>query len=613
MTFLQLLKLYDCPKGEFEAGFLTMPTSFLIPVQKQEETDGAFIWPAGKESCATTRLSNEFPHEEGYILEVTSNGIEIEAHTKAGVFYAMQTLRDYRRIHGNTLSCTRIEDWPDFAMRGVYFDVSRGKVPTVETLKQLIETLAHWKINELQLYIENVFTFSKHPSIGKGWSPMTPEELLELQAHCEKHHMRFVPTLTSFGHFEKILALPEYIHLAELPGHLGYPGGTTLNPGHPGSIQLVKELYDEFLPLFSATQANACGDEPWELGDGASKAVVEAKGKGEVFLDYMLQLHEIVKANGKQMQIWADMVLEYPELIDRFPKDIVMINWEYSGDPATPGRMKHCDLFKAHGFEWIAAPGIGSWNSHGTNRPNAMSNIRSFANLAREHGALGLLNTHWGDCGTRTPHACILHGFAYGAAHAWNGQAVDDNLFTETFAETLFGPASETAALIRTTGETQSRTGSEVYHCLVAAVDPQRNIFEGMDPASPVRWQWSNINEFFEAADPIKCATTGEELEKLLSGPMKVALPAEQALYLDELTLAARMDLAACRKVVLTCRRRGGERVEPQEWAALARELEGLSADFEGNWLLRNKPSRLADNLSVLRSATQECFDLAAE
>lgn len=187
--------------------------------------------------------------DEAYALMISKSGVEIRSRSTSGAFYALQTLRELLEQNGRSpLPCQRIEDAPDFARRGVYYDCSRGKVPKLETLCALIGFLARYKVNELQLYVENVFAFSAHPEIGRGYSPLTAADILALQDYARRHHMRLVPSLASFGHLERVLALPAYRKLGELPGHLGFPGGTTLNPCHPGSIKLLRELYAEYLP-----------------------------------------------------------------------------------------------------------------------------------------------------------------------------------------------------------------------------------------------------------------------------------------------------------------------------------------------------------------------------
>jgi hypothetical protein len=241
----------------------------LIPVQRYTRQKGVFVWPR-EAVLASVRLSDRtameqmagnlrgrgvkvrleysgwseaavriqrtggWRSEEAYRLRVGTKGVEIFSGGDAGAYYALQTLRELVTIHGGRLPACAIEDGPDFPRRGVYHDCSRGKVPTLETLKALVERLARWKINELQLYVENVFRFKRHADIGRGYSPFTAEEILDLQEHCRKHHVRLVGSLATLGHMEKILSLPAYRTLAELPGFRGYAGGTTLCPDDPG-------------------------------------------------------------------------------------------------------------------------------------------------------------------------------------------------------------------------------------------------------------------------------------------------------------------------------------------------------------------------------------------
>jgi N-acetyl-beta-hexosaminidase len=82
---------------------------------------------------------------EAYRIVVKRDAVEIYAAADAGAYYAVQTLRDLTVIYGKVLPVCRIEDRPDFRRRGVYHDCSRGKVPTLDTLKDLVTLLAHWK------------------------------------------------------------------------------------------------------------------------------------------------------------------------------------------------------------------------------------------------------------------------------------------------------------------------------------------------------------------------------------------------------------------------------------------------------------------------------------
>ncbi|MFW5742953.1 MAG: glycoside hydrolase family 20 zincin-like fold domain-containing protein, partial [Spirochaetota bacterium] len=412
------------------------------------------------------RRKRAIANPEGYELSIAPERIMISAPTAAGAYYAMQTLREIVRAEGPTLAAREIADEPDFPRRGFYLDCSRGKVPEVDTIRELVEWLAHWKLNELQLYVENVFTFASHPRIGEGYSPFTPEDIRAIGEHCRLHHVRLVPSLTSLGHFEKILMLPEYADLGELPGFRDLPGGTTINPLDPRSLELVADMYDEFVPLFDAVDFNVCGDEPWELGQGRSKAKADEVGVGRVYLDWMLELRRLSVRHGRRMNMWGDIVLKHPEIIPELPPEIVLLNWDYTPN----GRMlTRTNEFAEAGLPLVCCPGTNGWQSHGTRLGVSMRNIHQFVGIAREYRAEGILNTDWGDGGHRNTLGVSLHGAAYGAACSWNyggtpGPESDE--FTQAFTAGVFGDESGAlASYLQTIGDDEY--GQWAYHALL--------------------------------------------------------------------------------------------------------------------------------------------------
>jgi hexosaminidase len=524
---------------------------------------------------------NAISNPEGYKIEIHADGVEIFTATEAGSFYAIQTLKDLSVIYNDKLPCCVIEDWPDFKRRGVYLDCSRGKVPKLSTLKELVVRLAHWKINELQLYIENVFTFKKHPEIGKGYSPFTPVEILDLQGHCKKYHITLVGSLASFGHFERILSLPKYQHLGELAGYRGYPGGTTLCPIDSGSIKLVSELYSEFVPLFEAEDFNVCCDETWELGEGRSKKLADKIGKGEVYLQFLLKIYNLCQKYGKRMNVWADIVLKHPELLKKLPKDIVMLNWEYEQDGENLYRTK--EIAKA-GMPFMVCPGTSSWLTHGTRLPNAMGNVSNFAKQGRKFGAEGLLNTDWGDNGHRNMLGVSLHSFAHGAAHSWNGKAVNEEKFTERFCESVFRQKNKKIAdIIIKIGSNYIVCGTNVPNrswLYPALVEPVKNI----TPDSYI-YKMSEKGLKKIIADSYDSRHTGLPLQNF------------EKIAIEEIELAARMDVLAAQRALAI------KNSKYSQLQKLQKPFMEMADNFKKLWLIRNKPSRLKDNLNLFKQA----------
>ena len=91
---------------------------------------------------------------EAYEISVRENDIGIKAEGPAGAFYAVQTLRQL--FKNGKIPCIDIKDAPDFAIRGFYHDITRGRVPTVKKLKELIDKMAYFKLNHLQQYIFDI-------------------------------------------------------------------------------------------------------------------------------------------------------------------------------------------------------------------------------------------------------------------------------------------------------------------------------------------------------------------------------------------------------------------------------------------------------------------------
>jgi hypothetical protein len=552
-------------------------------------------------SCSVRiHRGREFKGRESYTLSIAPKEITIVCSTDAGAYYAVQTLRELLAIHGRSLPCCRIEDWPDFARRGIYHDCSRGKVPTLETLKALVERLARWKMNELQLYVENVFFFHRHPDIGADYSPLTAEEILSLQDHCRLHHVRLVGSFASFGHLELVLKLPRYRRLGETYMKSGDNPGSTLCPTDPGSIKLLSELYEEYVPLFEAEDFHICGDETYHLGNFRSRRRARQIGVGNLYLEFLLKIYRLCQKHNKRMNAWADIILDHPHVLPRVPKDIVMLNWGYR--PTSPSLSRTGEIART-GLPMMVCPGTNGWGSHGSRMGDAMGNVILFAAQGRKHGAIGLLDTDWGDAGHRNFLGISLHGFAHAAAHAWNGRGVDDRRFTETFCFHVFGQRdARLAQALRTLGHTYLTIG--VYHKSEGALYSFYR--DSVLPATPCR---SPIDRSNPAGWPKVVAALSDP--RIWPDPKEQDDPFE-AMALREMAVAARMDVLSCRRAIIRKNLQDGSPVDRTELAGLADDLHRTANDFKRLWLARNKLSRLQDNLALFRKAEMECRKLVS-
>lgn len=373
-------------------------------------------------------LDSSIVHADGYRLQITAAGVQIVAQTAAGLFYGLQTLRQIQQQSAEQLPYLLIDDAPDFTVRGFMLDISRDKVPTMATLYALIDELASWKINQIQLYIEHTFAYQNHPTVWADASPLTAEEVRALDDFCLERFIELVPNQNCFGHMRRWLTKPAYRDLAECPdgcdtgdpdwGYFEEP--FTLAPEHPGSIELVRSMLDELLPNFRTRTLNVGCDETVELGLGASAAAVAERGKGRVYLEFLQKLYHEVHSRGYIMQFWSDIILHYPELVSELPRDAEVLIWGYESHH--PFEEQAATIAKA-GLPFYVCPGTSSWNTIAGRTTNALENIASAAKHGLNNGAKGFLMTDWGDNGHWQPLVTSYLGLAIGAARAWNALA----------------------------------------------------------------------------------------------------------------------------------------------------------------------------------------------
>jgi len=393
--------------------------------------------PAADDLLLEIAIDKKLP-TQGFALAIDDAGAHLIAADEAAVCYGMTAFVQIVQQRGTTVPVLRITDHPDHQVRGVMLDVSRCKVPTMTTLKLLIDRWSRLRYNQLQLYIEHTFAFVAHETVWRESSPFTHEEILELDAYCAARHIELVPNFNSFGHFQRWLKHPEYKDLAECPdGYDNLEHGTTLAPRRQ-SLELLDGLYDELLPNFNSRLLNVGCDETWELGQGWSKKKAEAQGSTRVYLDFLKKIHRLVQGKGRRMMFWGDIILHQPKLIPELPKDLIALAWGYEADEPMKQR---CRGFARSGLDFYVCPGVCSWNSITGRTTTALANLTNAAAAGTSNGALGYLNTDWGDNGHHQVLSISYAGYAAGAAYSWclkSNAAVD---IAYGIDQTFFGAA----------------------------------------------------------------------------------------------------------------------------------------------------------------------------
>jgi hexosaminidase len=540
---------------------------------------------------------------EGYVLEIDAARISIRAAEPVGLQCGVATLVQLiaigrARAGALRLPLLRISDYPDFTVRGVMLDISRDKVPTLSTLRALIDRLAGWKINQLQLYMEHTFAYPGHEAVWQHAGALSGAEVEELDRYAAERHVQLVPNQNSFGHLHRWLVHEPYRALAECPEGFDHPWNWTREPyglcaTDPAALRFLGGLYDELLAHFRSREFNVGLDETIDLGLGRSKLACERRGTEQVYLEFLHAVHGLVRERGHRMQFWADIIVKRPDLVPQLPPDAIALEWGYEADHPFP---EHLALFRSRGLDFYVCPGTSSWNSIGGRTENAIRNLARAAEHGKAAGALGYLTTDWGDHGHLQPLSVSYLGLLLGAGFSWNAASARD-------AGTP-GWDVDVPALLDTHvfGADASGLGQVAYDL----GNVYRHAGSLRANASVLFWILIQPGRVFTPA-----GVTRESLEQTLEEIERVGAALSQTRLATSESVLVRAELGWVRDLLAFACRLGMARSESADPAAAAAfsgaartQLAGELAEFiqrqRSLWLERNRPGGLADSAARL-------------
>ncbi|MDX1735598.1 MAG: beta-N-acetylhexosaminidase [Halioglobus sp.] len=291
---------------------------------------------------------------EAYVLRVGAGGVDITAAADAGVFYALQTLRQLlpTDVYSQTpverqwaVPFVAIEDAPRFGWRGLHLDVGRHFMP-VDFVKRYIDLLAahkmnrfHWHLTEDQGWRIEIRQYPKLTEIGSvraqtvqgfpGFSRKelgydgtphggfyTQEEVREVVAYAAQRHVTVVPEIEFPGHAQAAIA--SYPELGNTGKQLKVKeewgiSKNTLKPSDE-TLQFYRNVLTEVMALFPSEYIHIGGDEApkdqWEESPYAQQRIRELGLANENELQSWLiqQMDDFLSANGRRLVGWDEIM-----------------------------------------------------------------------------------------------------------------------------------------------------------------------------------------------------------------------------------------------------------------------------------------------------------------
>lgn len=385
---------------------------------------------------------------EGYLLTLRGAVVQLSANDAAGLFYGIQTLRQYLAMPAHP--AVEITDWPELALRSDYLDM-RGIYPKFENLLRYIEEMAAYKLNTLVIEYEDKLPRARkdlcHPT-----DALTPEQHRRLLEVARENFIDIIPLQQSFGHLEYVLKLPEYQHLREIPEAPG-----EMCPLREGAYELAASLLEETARLHPDSRYLHLGcDEVWSLGQ-SDECKASGKTRGRIAIEYINRLAEKVVSLGKIPIVWHDMMADvwrggemgeagnYDDLA-RLNKNLVVAIWLYSPDRVNLVAPKLMEALHAHGIRTIPCSAVRASDRCGMqNYPcieQRLRNIDTWCELIANSRCDGMINTNWWSTFSfGNPYGLFetsRYTAFYAADRCWNLRA-DSAAFLERFLGVYHG------------------------------------------------------------------------------------------------------------------------------------------------------------------------------
>lgn len=308
-----------------------------------------------KEKPATDYINLEIVSDiavnnEGYLLDVTNEGVNIQAKTPQGLFYGMQTIMQLlpaeveshipvKNIAWNIPAVT-IKDEPRFGYRGLHIDVCRH-FASVDYLKKQMDVLSMFKINKFHWHLTDDqgwrIEIKKYPKLtemgavrtegeGNKYGPYyyTQDQIKEVVAYAKERFIEVIPEIELPGHAVAALhAYPEFSCTGE-PIEVRNIWGVATDvfcAGNDSVFQFLEDVLTEVIPLFESDYIHIGGDEcpklRWEKCPKCQARIKELGLKGdkdhsaeERLQSYFVQrIEKFLVKNNKKMIGW-DEILE---------------------------------------------------------------------------------------------------------------------------------------------------------------------------------------------------------------------------------------------------------------------------------------------------------------
>lgn len=264
--------------------------------------------------------------DESYSLQITEQGIRINAASQFGAIYALQTLQQLH-LEDHEFPHLKIQDKPRYPWRGILLDVSRHWIPKEVVLRNL-EAMAAVKMNVLHWHLTDYQGFrvesKAYPLLheqGSNGNFYTQQDIKEVIEFAADRGIRVVPEFDIPGHATSwFIGYPELSvgkGPYELPTNMGIHT-PIMDPTDEAVFEFLSVFLGEMADLFPEKYVHIGGDEIADQEWKESVRIQEFMRNKNLSTSLELQTYfnkrvdSILQENGKATAGWEEIL--HPDL-----------------------------------------------------------------------------------------------------------------------------------------------------------------------------------------------------------------------------------------------------------------------------------------------------------
>lgn len=266
-----------------------------------------------------------------YDIKINEKHQRANASVREGNILKYNTIPDLFFLASN--SVLKKVECP-ISKRGIMVDLSRGKVLTIETLKQMIVKSMCFGFNTMTIYIEDLLKIDEYEQYGYLRGKFSDQEIDDLVSFAKCLEYELVPAIQTLGHLEHFL---RWDASAPIKGT-----EYVLKTDEEKSYDFIDAVIKKVTILFGTKVINIGMDEAFDLGFW--KPNTEILDQKQIFLEHLNRVNEICeKYKVENVKVWSDMLFSihsntdgenlysnnFNTNISKVDENIELIYWNY--------------------------------------------------------------------------------------------------------------------------------------------------------------------------------------------------------------------------------------------------------------------------------------------